>query len=184
MASTRRKCLNFSDSFCYICGSFTVPSQRMNISEFVKRAHLAYFKLKMGDQDKSWAPHNVRKPCAKNLCRCTKGQVNNYHLAFLWCGGCRRTMQMIATFASQKFLGIARKLNRNWVTQILVQQFVSHHTHMKYQYLFSQNCLHWKMKMIYVNQMKIMGMPVIQTLCEYINQRTWKLQPGRTQLFN
>ena len=34
-------------------------------------------------------------------------------------------------------------------------------THMKYQYLLSQNCIHWKIRM---NQMKIMGMPEIQTL--------------------
>ena len=36
MASTRKKCLNWPDSFCSICGSFTVPSQRTSISEFVK----------------------------------------------------------------------------------------------------------------------------------------------------
>ena len=55
MASTRRKCLNSPDSFCSICGSFTVPSQTTSISEFVKRAYLAYSKLKIRDQDKSWA---------------------------------------------------------------------------------------------------------------------------------
>ena len=55
MASTRRKCLNWPDSFCSICGSFTVPSQRTSINEFVKRAYLAYFKLKIRDQHKSWA---------------------------------------------------------------------------------------------------------------------------------
>ena len=38
---------------------------------------------------------------------------------------------------------------------------------MKYQYLLSQNCLHCKMRMIYVNQMIIMGMSVIQALRIY-----------------
>ena len=53
---------------CYICcGSFTVPSQRMNITEFVKRAYSAYFKLIMGDQNKSRDPHNVCKPWVENL---------------------------------------------------------------------------------------------------------------------
>ena len=42
----RRKCLNNPDSFGYICGSFTIPSQRSNISAFVKQAYFAYFKLK------------------------------------------------------------------------------------------------------------------------------------------
>ena len=27
----------------------------------------------MGDQDKSWAPHNVCKPCVENLPQWTKG---------------------------------------------------------------------------------------------------------------
>ncbi|XP_073399426.1 uncharacterized protein [Dendrobates tinctorius] len=31
-----RKDLNSSDSFCYICGSFTIPRHRTNISTFVK----------------------------------------------------------------------------------------------------------------------------------------------------
>ena len=41
MADARRKCLNSPDAFCYICGSFTVPSQRMNISDFVKKVLLS-----------------------------------------------------------------------------------------------------------------------------------------------
>ena len=72
MASTRRKCFSSPNSFCYICGSFTVPSQRMNISKFVKIAYLAHFKLKLVEQDESWAPHNVCKTCVGNLRQWTK----------------------------------------------------------------------------------------------------------------
>ena len=70
---SRRKCINNPDSFCYICGSFTIPSQRANISAFVKQAYFAYFKVKIGDQDKSWAPHNVCKQCVECLRMWTKG---------------------------------------------------------------------------------------------------------------
>ncbi|XP_066953419.1 uncharacterized protein [Macrobrachium rosenbergii] len=35
-ATSHRKCLNNPDSFCYICGSFTIPSQRANISVIIK----------------------------------------------------------------------------------------------------------------------------------------------------
>ena len=66
MADARRKCLNSPEAFCYICGSFTVPSQRMNISDFVM-VYLAYFQVRLGDQDKSWAPHQVCKHCVENL---------------------------------------------------------------------------------------------------------------------
>lgn len=113
MASIRRKCLNSPDSFCYICGSFTVPSQRMNISEFVKRAYLAYFKLKVGDQDKSWAPHNVCKPCVENLRQWTKGRRKqlSFGIPMVW----REQKSHVddCYFCLTKLLGIARKLDRN-----------------------------------------------------------------------
>ena len=50
--------------FCYICSEFTVKRQRMEIDDFVQMAYLvylAYFGLKLGGQDKSWAPHMVCK---------------------------------------------------------------------------------------------------------------------------
>ncbi|QQP50683.1 Uncharacterized protein FKW44_011784 [Caligus rogercresseyi] len=34
---------------------------------------MAYFKVKLGDQDKSWAPHTVCKTCVEYLWRWTKG---------------------------------------------------------------------------------------------------------------
>ena len=76
MADARRKCLNSPDAFCYICGSFTVPSQRMNISDFVK-VYLAYFHVRLGDQHKSWAPHQLYKPSVENLRQWTKGKREN-----------------------------------------------------------------------------------------------------------
>src|SRR6218665_1811587 len=65
--SSHRKCLNSPDLFCHICGSFTIPSQRAHISAFVKQAYFAYFKVKLGDQDKPWAPHKVCKQCVESL---------------------------------------------------------------------------------------------------------------------
>ncbi|GLV37563.1 hypothetical protein CBL_20375 [Carabus blaptoides fortunei] len=52
---------------------FTIPSQRTNISAFVGQACFAYFKVKIGDQDKTWAPHNVCKQCVEGLRMWTKG---------------------------------------------------------------------------------------------------------------
>ncbi|QQP48679.1 Uncharacterized protein FKW44_009061 [Caligus rogercresseyi] len=63
MASARRSCRNNPDVFCYICGEYTLSGDRKNITGFVKRAYMAYFKVKLGDQDKSWAPHTVCKTC-------------------------------------------------------------------------------------------------------------------------
>ena len=56
-----RKCINSSDSFCYICGEFTTVDRKNSISVFTKRCYFAYFGCKLGDQDKPWAPHIVCK---------------------------------------------------------------------------------------------------------------------------
>ena len=79
-AASHRKCLNNPDSFGCICGSFTIPSQRANISAFVKQTYFAYFKVKLSDQYKPWAPHKVYKYCVENLRMWTKGTLGK--LAF------------------------------------------------------------------------------------------------------
>ena len=42
-------------------------SQNCLITVFVKQTYYSYFKLKLGDQDKSWAPHTVCKTCIETL---------------------------------------------------------------------------------------------------------------------
>uniref|UniRef100_A0AAV2M7A1 Uncharacterized protein n=1 Tax=Knipowitschia caucasica TaxID=637954 RepID=A0AAV2M7A1_KNICA len=73
MASARRSCRNDPDVFCYICGDYTLSVDRKNITGFVKHAYEAYFKVKLGHQDKSWEPHTVCKTCVEYLWRWTKG---------------------------------------------------------------------------------------------------------------
>ena len=63
MASQRRRCLNDPDHFCFICGSYTLLKQQRNITDMVKKLYFSYFKLKLGDQDKKWAPHIVCETC-------------------------------------------------------------------------------------------------------------------------
>nr|CAI5835337.1 unnamed protein product [Callosobruchus analis] len=43
-------------------------------TEFVKQAYLAYFGVKLGDQDKTWAPHLVCKTCTEQLRQWTTGK--------------------------------------------------------------------------------------------------------------
>lgn len=75
MASTsRRNCVNHPDVFCYICGEYTFKESRKPISDFIKRAYLAYFGVQLGDQDKSWAPHFVCKTCVEHLRQWTNGK--------------------------------------------------------------------------------------------------------------
>lgn len=74
MATSRRSCINHPDIFCYICGEYTLKANRKPISEFVKRAYVGYFGVKLGDQDKQWAPHIVCKTCIEQLRHWTNGK--------------------------------------------------------------------------------------------------------------
>ena len=47
----------------------------------MKQAYLAYFKVKLGDQNKSWAPHIVCKTCIKHLRQWTKKQRKGLRFA-------------------------------------------------------------------------------------------------------
>ena len=49
---------------------------RFNVRDFTKRAYEAYFGMKLGDQDKPWAPHKVCKHCTETLRFWTQGKVN------------------------------------------------------------------------------------------------------------
>ena len=68
-----RGCANDPDIFCYICGNFVVESQRQNITSFVKNVYYAYFRVKLGDQDKTWTPHKVCRCCVESLRQWSKG---------------------------------------------------------------------------------------------------------------
>lgn len=74
MASSRRSCANHPDVFCYICGEYTLKEHRKTISDFVKRAYLGYFGVKLGDQDKTWAPHVMCKTCLEHLRQWSNGK--------------------------------------------------------------------------------------------------------------
>ena len=80
MESVRRSCKNSADVFCYICGEYILQTNRKPITSFIQRSYHAYFGMKLGDQDKSWAPHMVCKICTENLRQWTKGKKS--HLKF------------------------------------------------------------------------------------------------------
>ena len=81
-----RKCTNHPDRFCYICGNVILSGRLAKITDFVKKAYRGYFGVKLGDQDKAFAPHVSCKICVVNLrdWRDRKGKV--CHSLFLWCG--------------------------------------------------------------------------------------------------
>ena len=80
-------CKNNPDHFCFICGKLAYSSERKKISDFVKRAYLAYFGMPLGDQDKSWAPHVVCSFCYSSLHAWQKKKPNrhlNFAVPMVW----------------------------------------------------------------------------------------------------
>ena len=48
-------------------GEYTLEHSRKIISDFVKRAFFAYFKVMLSDQDKPWPLHVVCRLCLEHL---------------------------------------------------------------------------------------------------------------------
>ena len=64
---TSRFCKNHPDSFCYICCECKTVDNKKSITDFVRKAYYAYFGIKLGDQDKPWAPLVVCKTGVERL---------------------------------------------------------------------------------------------------------------------
>ena len=61
--SSKRRCINHSDNFCYISGEYTPPTHRAKLSSRIMLAYAHYFECKVGDEDKEWAPHTRCNRC-------------------------------------------------------------------------------------------------------------------------
>ncbi|UYV69584.1 hypothetical protein LAZ67_6004025 [Cordylochernes scorpioides] len=69
-----RRCINIPDIFSYICGELTFKVQRRNFKPLIKKCYQLYFGCKVGDQDKTWAPHHCCEICARRLTGWIKGE--------------------------------------------------------------------------------------------------------------
>ena len=59
-----------------------MAKHRFNVRDFTERAYKAYFGIKLGAQDKSWAPHKVFKHCTKTLHFCDQDKVSSMLFEF------------------------------------------------------------------------------------------------------
>lgn len=60
-------CTNDPNSFYYVCGEIVPKDTQRNITVLIKVAYAQYFEIKLGDQDKYWAPHVCCRRCATAL---------------------------------------------------------------------------------------------------------------------
>ena len=73
--SQRRKCYNNPNNFCYICGRFMFKRDERSITPRVQTLYYAYFKMKLGDKDKVFAPHKICVKCLSNLSLWSKDKL-------------------------------------------------------------------------------------------------------------
>lgn len=64
-----------------MCGELTFKSQKRTLTPLVRRAYELYFGVKLGDQDKSWAPHICCKTCVTLLTAWLKGTKRKMRVA-------------------------------------------------------------------------------------------------------
>jgi len=80
-----------------VCGEMTFQFQRRNFTPLLKKCCELYFGGKVGDPDKSWAPHISCITCVRLLTGCVNGS-HQMPFAVPMFGGNQKTIHPIATF--------------------------------------------------------------------------------------
>ena len=62
-----QKCKSHPNRFCYINKGVVLPDHQAKITDFVKKTYQALCGVKLGDQDKPFAPLICCKTCVENL---------------------------------------------------------------------------------------------------------------------
>ena len=86
MAARRRRCKKGPNVFYYICGEYLIKDQRLNIRDFRKQEYQAYFGMKLRNQDKNSAPHQMCKSCTESLRNYTLGKLKimRFGIPMVW----------------------------------------------------------------------------------------------------
>ena len=104
-SSCKHECKNKHDSFCHVCGCYTLPHQKRNITLFVKHTYKAYFQIPLGDQDKKWSSHIMCHKCEEILCNRQKENVRDclFELLFINFISILRIKQILILIISSSF---------------------------------------------------------------------------------
>ena len=117
----RRLCVQNLQKFCYICGCYTFDGEGRKIDSFVKKLYFAYFKLKVSDMDKSFAPHSSCNSCVEGLryLYAEKRKAMTFVIPMIWRE--HRNHYGDCYFSSAKLLGTRRKIRYQLSIQIFNQ---------------------------------------------------------------
>ena len=129
----RRQCPQSPQKFCYICGSYVFDSKVRLIDSFVKKLYFYYFQLKVGDQDKSFAPHTACNTCVEGLRYWYNGKRKR--LQYPCNGASRRIIMMTANFVWSTLPVTIRKTKKELNIRISYQLYGPFLMDLTYQYL-------------------------------------------------
>ena len=73
--------LRGSTSTLLVCGDFKLKKSRRSVDEDIKKWYYAYFGIKLGDQDKPWAPHTVCQRCYLDLFNWSQHKITSLRFA-------------------------------------------------------------------------------------------------------
>ena len=81
-----RSCVNDPNSFCFVCGEYTFKQNRRDIDANISKWYYSYFRMKLGDQDKPWAPHIVCQRCKNDMFKWSKNQKKSlrFGIPMIW----------------------------------------------------------------------------------------------------
>jgi hypothetical protein len=71
-----RKCLNYPDTFCYVCDELVFKSHGRNDNPLINKFYELYFGSQVNDQDKSLAPSYLL--C--DVCKASRRMANRFPL--------------------------------------------------------------------------------------------------------
>ena len=127
-SSRTRNCKNKADSFCYICGIYTLTRQRRYILLFAKRAKKAYFQVPLGDQEKKWTSHIVCHNCEEMLRDWTKGKRKGlpFGIPMVWRGPKDHLTDCYFCLVNTKGIGKKNRLNISYPSILSAIQPVLH----------------------------------------------------------
>ena len=80
-----RKCTGSPNSFCYICGEFTIANDGCSGTTNVKKHYHIYFEIKLGNHDKGFAPYVACMSCRTKLRMWYNKRLKSLHF---WCSCC------------------------------------------------------------------------------------------------
>jgi hypothetical protein len=114
-----------------------VKKHQQNITVFIRKVYYAYFGVKLGDQDKSWAPHKVCYVCVEGLRKWSKGKKKSDLVSELY-GGSQKITVMIAIFAVAMLRVTTPKIRKLSCTRTFLQLYALLIIAQRYLYLSLQ----------------------------------------------